>query len=256
MAANADLVDQIKASQRSDPGFKQAWWSYCDQHLGGSKDPSRHDASVLEEFLSSYSAGEYVAPQAPPPRYQAPPPRARAAAVRAPIRPAVAAVQSWGAPPVSQVSLADVVKAGQRKSPSWKTAWQAYCSLYGNSVNDPFRHDEEFVRGFIDYVGELAEASLAQIAEEDGLLVTEPAPVVGSKRTSPFGSLPPAKRQATPAGADPDKKAMVDKIKALQRSNPDAKQAWWAYCDAEAKGVKDPSRHEIESLEMFMVSYE
>eukprot|EP00441_Pelagodinium_beii_P037281 CAMPEP_0197646984 /NCGR_PEP_ID=MMETSP1338-20131121/23968_1 /TAXON_ID=43686 ORGANISM="Pelagodinium beii, Strain RCC1491" /NCGR_SAMPLE_ID=MMETSP1338 /ASSEMBLY_ACC=CAM_ASM_000754 /LENGTH=241 /DNA_ID=CAMNT_0043220677 /DNA_START=63 /DNA_END=785 /DNA_ORIENTATION=+ len=241
MNGKAELVDQIKSMQRTDPGFKQAWWEYCDQFLGGSKDPNRHEQDVLEEFLANYS-GDYAAPQAPartaPVRAQrAPParptgvrPAARLPVGRAPIPPAAMAMASVG--------LADVVKTGQRLSPSWKTAWQSYCGLYGNSVNDPSRHDDAFTRGFIDYVGELAEQALADIAAEAKIR----EPVVGSKRSSSWGE-PPAKRQATPALMAPEKQALVDKVKALQRSNPDAKQAWWDFCDQEAKGVKDPSRH-------------
>jgi hypothetical protein len=50
------------------------------------------------------------------------------------------------------------------------------------------------------------------------------------------------------------KAELVDIIKALQRSDPDYKQAWCAFCDAQAKGVKDPNRHEVEALEQFLTS--
>jgi len=259
MADKGELVDQIKTLQRTDPGFKQVWWDHCDKHLGGSKDPNRHDESVLEEFLNNYNLGNYEAPRAPPPqryqappqRYQAPPQRYQAPAPRTRAPPPMAAAAS-----AAPVSLADMVKAGQRKSTSWKSAWQAYCSLYANSRNDPSRHDENFIMSFIDYAGQLAEQSLAEIAQDEGLL-GGPAPTVGNKRASAFAAdYPPAKRQATPAGMNPQKKALVDKIKALQRSSPDTKEAWWAYCDTEQQGIKDPSRHEIESLETFLAAYE
>ncbi|CAK0888949.1 unnamed protein product, partial [Prorocentrum cordatum] len=57
MAGKEGLVDQVKGLQRSDPAAKEAWWTYCDEYLGGVKDPNRHDARTLSEFLSFYSGG-------------------------------------------------------------------------------------------------------------------------------------------------------------------------------------------------------
>eukprot|EP00420_Gonyaulax_spinifera_P025321 CAMPEP_0197903102 /NCGR_PEP_ID=MMETSP1439-20131203/55115_1 /TAXON_ID=66791 /ORGANISM="Gonyaulax spinifera, Strain CCMP409" /LENGTH=60 /DNA_ID=CAMNT_0043524191 /DNA_START=71 /DNA_END=250 /DNA_ORIENTATION=+ len=54
MADKANLVEQIKSIQRSDPAAKQEWWAYCETHLEGVKDPNRHDASTLRYFLSNY----------------------------------------------------------------------------------------------------------------------------------------------------------------------------------------------------------
>lgn len=49
--ANNDLVTRVKQLQRSDKAKKLAWGDYCDQHLGGVRDPARHDASVLQGWL-------------------------------------------------------------------------------------------------------------------------------------------------------------------------------------------------------------
>merc|ERR1712146_586801 len=49
--ANKDeLINRIKAFQRSDPSQKEQWWNYCDTHLSGNRDPARHDAETLEDF--------------------------------------------------------------------------------------------------------------------------------------------------------------------------------------------------------------
>merc|ERR1712060_935520 len=45
-----ELVSRIKAFQRESDENKQAWWNYCDTHLGGNRDPARHDANTLEDF--------------------------------------------------------------------------------------------------------------------------------------------------------------------------------------------------------------
>lgn len=50
-----ELVTKIKALQRANPEAKQMWWKYCDETLGGVKDPNRHDATVLQEFIDTYA---------------------------------------------------------------------------------------------------------------------------------------------------------------------------------------------------------
>merc|ERR1712110_1048102 len=45
-----ELINRIKAFQRGGQEQKEAWWNYCDTHLGGNRDPARHDASTLEDF--------------------------------------------------------------------------------------------------------------------------------------------------------------------------------------------------------------
>lgn len=50
----ASLVDRVKAFQKSSPENKQAWWSFTEENHKGVKDPARHEASVLEEFLAMH----------------------------------------------------------------------------------------------------------------------------------------------------------------------------------------------------------
>mmetsp|Transcript_14072 Transcript_14072/g.40548 ORF Transcript_14072/g.40548 Transcript_14072/m.40548 type:complete len:273 (-) Transcript_14072:107-925(-) len=51
--AKQALVDRIKAFQRSDPSLKEAWWAYCDEMLGGVRDPARHSADDLLAFVDA-----------------------------------------------------------------------------------------------------------------------------------------------------------------------------------------------------------
>lgn len=280
MASKEELVDQVKNLQRGDPGAKAAWQEFCQEHLGGVKDPNRHDEGTLAEFLQSYARGGlppaarkpigggrpmggkggYGPPPqsyraAPPPVYRAPPPSYRSPAFAPP-----AAAYGGSFPP-----LADFVKTGQRQSQNWKSAWQIYCAIYGNGLNDPSRHDDNFVKGFIDYVGELAVNGLSALADQEGISLDQGAGP-GMKRgpAGGFGGGPPAKRMKGggkgggkfPESQDnsPEKQALVDRIKAMQRTDPSLKDAWWAYCDAECKGVKDPNRHEIDTLEAFLAT--
>jgi hypothetical protein len=48
----AALVQMIKANQRADAGFKDAWGVYCDMHGQGNRDPNRHTSDVLRSFLA------------------------------------------------------------------------------------------------------------------------------------------------------------------------------------------------------------
>jgi len=47
------LLVQIKAGQRSVPGFKDAWGVYCVEEAGGVRDPAKHGEASLQKFLDS-----------------------------------------------------------------------------------------------------------------------------------------------------------------------------------------------------------
>lgn len=268
MADKTELVEQIKGIQRSDADAKQAWWDYCDSNLGGVKDPNRHDVDVLQQFLSAYSSGSITA-------------TARKPAARSGggggggygpgqaaywMQPAAGMFyggggggafmqgSSWGG------GLAEFIKTGQRQSQNWKTAWQSYCALNGTGFFDPAKYDDQFIIGFIDYVGNLAAQEFGTQAQDRGIDV-EAMRSAGGKRAMPTAGAggPPAKRAATsgayPVVEDDEKAQLVAKIKELQRGNPDAKQAWWSYCDETLGGVKDPNRHDKETLQQFLFNF-
>ncbi|CAK0816380.1 unnamed protein product [Prorocentrum cordatum] len=116
--------------------------------------------------------------------------------------------------------------------------------------------------------GQIAFADLQNVAEEQGVPVNGQPASWGARRPAawPAAGEPPAKRPPVGSGAgggaaaggaarDPGKAALVDKVKALQRSDPTAKDAWQTYCEDSYRGVKDPSRHEAASLEAFLSTY-
>merc|ERR1711957_303836 len=47
------LVMQVKDYQRSGEEQKQTWWSFCDEAMGGIRDPAKHEKNVLQQFLRS-----------------------------------------------------------------------------------------------------------------------------------------------------------------------------------------------------------
>lgn len=281
-AQKAALVEQIKGIQRSDAAAKQAWWHHCDTQLGGIKDPNRHDVSVLKKFVTMYQSGNMAMGGAGPssaawgggcgggckggggPAYLASP-------------------MAWGGyamPPMFAAvgggsTLGEFIKTGQRQSQSFKTAWHAYCSLQGSRFADPNKHDDQFISDFIEQLGTLASQSLAETAEEQGVdlnaVLANAQNSKGVKRAPPTtGGAPPAKRPvAVAAGgarsifspssgtadAGGEKGELVEQIKNLQRSSMETKQAWWTYCDEQLGGVRDPNRHDVETLQGFLAMH-
>jgi len=221
----------------------------------------------------------------------------------------------WGHAASSHDDLVEFVKMGQRRSKSWKTAWSAYCGLYGSAINDPMRHEQSFLVSFLDYVGGLAEADLGAIAasmeaDDADAVGARPsaaeAPALPHKKT-PGASTVPLPRQPSrtasgpmtpvgkstalgggtkrpPAGGGgerqpPQKKALlnptallpggagaaagggagrelVDRVKALQRRDPETKQAWTEFTDSLHGGVRDPARHDQDTLLQFLAEHE
>jgi len=147
--------------------------------------------------------------------------------------------------------MVSLVKTGQRVSVHWKRGWQAYCQSFGTGMNDPARYNQEFITGFFDYAGQLAEA---QLSFGGGSLPFGGGE--GMKRTLVSGSMPPAKRFAkTEPGVAPSG-ALADRVKALQRRDQETKEAWWSFCDDHLGGVRDPARHPADILHQFLEQHE
>jgi len=239
MANKAALVDQIKSIQRSDPEAKQQWWDYCDQNLGGVKDPNRHDASVLEEFLAAQGSGSLDGGSSPRPQKRRQDsddgfygkggyggPRGSGYGYGhqqhgydggygyPPMPPP--GFDGWGGYPnygghwggggsATDVGLAEMIKMGQRKSSHWKAAWQAYCIKFGNGFSDPHRYDDPFLVDFLDYIGQLVLQDVGPTPPQVPPMLSEAPIGSGLKRGAPVGSSgapmpPPAKRQNTGGG--------------------------------------------------------
>jgi len=66
----------------------------------------------------------------------------------------------------------------------------------------------------------------------------------------------PANKKPKMGTGDPQKDALVEKIKAFQRSGEEQKQAWWSFCDQQQAKFRDPARQDIETLQMFCTGYQ
>lgn len=118
-SSNSKLVQQVKTIQRSGPAGKQAWEEHADAELGGVRDPSRHDPSVLQAFVDWWSSegGDVPAVNDPPP-----------------------------------ASLVQQIKNLQRSDPEMKEQWQQYCQSLGGMC-DPSRHGASTLQEFLNTYG-------------------------------------------------------------------------------------------------------
>lgn len=57
------------------------------------------------------------------------------------------------------------------------------------------------------------------------------------------------------SGGSMDKDTMIASIKAYQRNGAAESEAWVAFCDANCRGLRDPSRHDPFLLQQFMESH-
>ncbi|CAE7028250.1 Esrp1 [Symbiodinium natans] len=63
-------------------------------------------------------------------------------------------------------------------------------------------------------------------------------------------------KATAPQTAEMGKEYLVMKIKQIQRSGQEAKDAWYRYCESTRTGNHDPARHTPESLKAFIEAYE
>uniref|UniRef100_A0A7S4R4F1 Uncharacterized protein n=1 Tax=Alexandrium monilatum TaxID=311494 RepID=A0A7S4R4F1_9DINO len=172
-----------------------------------------------------------------------------------------------------QADLAEAVNVGQRASAYWKAAWMSYCYMYGTNVFEPAMHSREFLQGYLEFLGTQA-ALVLQVPLPNGAGYHGGSTgsshrggsgggrshrVVGGggfwyTPTGEQASAQPAKRSSTGAGVgtDPALAALAEQVKQLQKSDPSRKQQWSDFCDINVGGVKDPLRHSLETLQLFL----
>eukprot|EP00439_Symbiodinium_sp_Y106_P060976 s2250_g9.t1 len=126
-------------------------------------------------------------------------------------------------------TLAELVKTGQRNSHHWQQAWTLYCQRFGHGVNDPYKHNSAFLVGFMDFLAYRGCMAM-------------------------YGSVLDAGYNYWDwnESYDPRKDSLVQKIKAMQRSNEEAKRQWWQFCDNRQGGIRDPTRHDVRVLQEFL----
>jgi len=198
---------------------------------------------------------------------------------------------SWGpsgsgeGPKVTHTALVEFIKTGQRSSGTWKDAWRAYCAISGYNTFDPTAYDSTFIMGFIDYV---AASAINLNGDGNGgwghgwdggdmwqqweQMYSQPnwqpkrphhddwssPPTKRARDSSPPPRQSEETKDAPPLNAADEavKADCIERIKALQRTDPQGKEAWWRFCDTNVSGTKDPSKHDLFSLQQFLAEYE
>mmetsp|Transcript_5014 Transcript_5014/g.14655 ORF Transcript_5014/g.14655 Transcript_5014/m.14655 type:complete len:582 (-) Transcript_5014:99-1844(-) len=207
MAMKEMLVEEVKELQRNDNDGKGAWAKYCEERLGGIRDPSRHDAPALQTFLTLYHQGSLEPPPAQP------------ASSAGDLGPGPWLPKKPVQSPMGLL-LVERIKALQRTDDKAKQAWWKYCDMNLAGKKDPSLHDETVLQNF------LTSYNMGMLSGDPEVAVNE-------------------------MGAD-SQPELVRKIKYLQRSDANAKQAWWDYCESHLNGKKDPGMHEAWQLRDFI----
>merc|ERR1740123_3042252 len=114
---------------------------------------------------------------------------------------------------------------------------------------DPSKHDSGFHLMFLDQV---AAASVGG----------SPSAALAMGTASAMGG--PEKRMRDGMGmgmgmggsGDPQKDNLVERVKGFQRLSPEHKNLWCMYSDTYLGGVRDPARHDTNTLYEFCVNHE
>lgn len=112
------LVHMIKSYQRQGQEEKELWWNYCDKELGGVRDPSRHDAKILQQFAAAYGVPD--------------------------LGTGLANAYIPGSDAVKD-TLISRIKAYQKGGDEHKETWYKFCGVN----RDPSRHDSQKLQEFV-----------------------------------------------------------------------------------------------------------
>jgi len=283
----ADLAQQVKDLCKS--GAKEQWLNFTTTRGGGTRDPARHPAELLQEFINTVSTGGSFSAPAPK--------QAMGGTVN------YAAMMSGMG---GDGDLASQVKELQKADPNAKMQWNNFSDSKGSGVRDPARHTPEFLQEFLFAMssGQTfsnqpgADANLAmaikslqkqspsfkqiwgQFCMSNGGGRMDPNKHEHTFHVQFFEALTGAANGASPMGAgavaagpdmNPAKRArmggmpgmmgmgggggekakLVERVKNFQKLDPESKELWNCYTDTYLGGNRDPNRHDESTLKEF-----
>lgn len=252
MGNHADLVEQVRAQQKASEDVRHLWHQYCDESGEGVRDPSRHEKPFLLLFLRHVGNGAASQSQG---RKQSP------------------SQGQW--PQCGGEDLVARIKAGQKSSPEIKELWHQYCDTGASGVRNPAALDASFLQAFVDQyglpavsagqAGQIAARTPRHLIEKVKVLQKSSEEVVERWQTycdqEGNGVLDPSRHDEqfltgflAMAGVATTPVELVQEVKRMQKSSPQAKEAWHSWCDSEGDRVRDPSRHDAAFLERFLAS--
>lgn len=148
-AAKEALVVSIKAHQRLGPEQKEAWNSYADNFLGGTRDPARHSISALQEFCNQHAV-PHVSPSGCggcSPTFDCGVGDGSNSNMYSAVAPMGNGMAGSIVQPADSVkdALVQRIKDFQKAVPDSREMWYAFCG----STRDPARHSTEKLLEFV-----------------------------------------------------------------------------------------------------------
>jgi len=225
--SDVDFVAAVKTLQKRAPQTKACWAQFCMMAGGGKRDPSQHDANFFIQFFemmaqTAAAGGSFGGPMGMMGMGMGMGMGGPAKRMRTgPLIPGMSTEKDI---------LVARLKNFQKVSQEGKDLWGTYADTYLNGNRDPNRHTEETLREFIVNHGvpEIDASSMGG----------------GGMGGGGWGGMPMEPM-------DPEKEALVQRVKVYQKSGPEAKQAWWEFIGP----TKDPARAPAEKLMEFCNTY-
>lgn len=226
-SGKAELVDRVKRIQRNSFEGKEQWYAYCDATRTGNRDPSRHTAESLSNFLEAYARGEPVEAGAARTGGDGRVLRLRGVPYQCEASDVAAFLEEYSVEP-SQVTLgwgSDKRRNGE--------AFAVFRSkeLADLALDEKQKHE---IKG--RYI-ELFKSSYEERDESKN----------NAMAIVPF---------AGDVAGNMDKPELVASVKRIQKASDAGRQQWDDYCDAMHTGSRDPSRHTAEAMRTFVEAYE
>jgi len=173
----------------------------------------------------------------------------------------------------SALGLTKLTRGGT-KATNFKQQWEEYCGKCGNGINDPTKHASKFHLNFLDYIAQRS-ATLAEMEKESNKAIIDAPigedldgdedPAAKRLRTGPTGLTLPMGMMGLDLGArakiaadmgllmqqDPEKEALVRRVKDYQRKGKAEGEVWYEWCGSK----RDPNRHTSDRLKEFCNKY-
>eukprot|EP00439_Symbiodinium_sp_Y106_P083408 s55_g23.t1 len=121
--------------------------------------------------------------------------------------------------------LVSKVKRLQRQSEETRFLWWRWCEVHGDGWRDPKRYQVPFLQSFFQAV---ETNSVPQVP-------MSPSPDQGVQEHQIWWH-----------------QELTNAVKDQQRESHAFKLLWWAHCDTQGNGIRDPGRHSPEFLEDFL----
>lgn len=162
----------------------------------------------------------------------------------------------------SASGIAQLVQMTSQRSSAFQSIWANFCAQNGvDGSSDPAAYDNAFHIKLLESLAEQALAAgvpvltpenssgpgshLAKRQRDGGCMGGGPPPMGGAP-----GGMP-----MMVSSGDPRKDTLVAQIKNFQRAGIQQKELWSLYADTYLQGLRDPSRHDANTLEEFCVNH-